>query len=193
MQTTRQSRSFRNWVWAEAAAKVGHFPLSQNQRRCPHRVSSDSSTWALILWTLFVSFIFFWYFLMKLFLCLTDTDYAKGGPQKPIANTGKTKGNEIYNVVYRQWRTMAFGKGQTWPEGSQRLLNNTKPTQRSPPLSPFQHWPTSKRSELQNWCERPPAGRWIIKLSKFYIYKTFLGIKYVLQEMRKMNLWLFGY
>lgn len=41
MQTTRQSRSFRNWVWAEAAAKVGHFPLSQNQRRCPHRVSSD--------------------------------------------------------------------------------------------------------------------------------------------------------
>lgn len=54
---------------------------------------------------------------MKLFLCLTDTDHAKGGPQKPIASTGKTKGSEIYNEVYRQWRqTIAFGKGQTWPK-----------------------------------------------------------------------------
>lgn len=40
--------------------------------------------------------------------------------------------------IYRQWRTMAFGKGQTWPEEGQRLLNNTQRTQRSPSLTfPF--------------------------------------------------------
>lgn len=51
----------------------------------------------------FVDFFFFCsfrYFIMKLFLCLTDTDHAKGGPQKPIANTvEKQEGSEIYYEV----------------------------------------------------------------------------------------------
>lgn len=58
-------------------------------------------------------YFFFRYLIMKLFLCLTDTDHAKGGPQTPIANTGITKGTEIYNVVYtvsgEQW-LLAKGK-----------------------------------------------------------------------------------
>lgn len=51
--------------------------------------------------------------------------------------------------IYRQWRTMAFGKGQTWPEEGQRLLNNSQRTQRppSPHFPPLQHWSTSKRTE----------------------------------------------
>lgn len=126
------------------------------------------------MWTLFVSFIFF-----SLPYNEVVSVFNRHGPrQRRTTKTDSQHWNNkryrnIQCSIYRQWRTMAFGKGQTWPEEGQRLLNNTQRTQRSPsPTFPLCNTGRRQREPSHtNSCQVPPAGRWIIKLSKFYIYK----------------------
>lgn len=145
MQTTRQSRRLPRLSL--------RLPLKLAIFCCRCSTSPPSPLLPLVVWAVTLrnklnmgvnlDSLCFVYFFFSLPYNEVVSVFNRHGPrQRRTTKTDSQHWNNkryrnIQCSIYRQWRTMAFGKGQTLPEEGQRLLNNTQRTQRSPPLSPF--------------------------------------------------------